>query len=63
MKTDFKKGDWAAYNWLDEQGADNWKIGRIVEIDNRLMYFNDDWTNRSGYIPITDGVKKLVNES
>jgi len=22
----FKEGDWAAYNWLDKEGNDNWKI-------------------------------------
>ena len=62
MEREFKEGDWAAYNWLDEQGNDNWKIGRIVKVNNKLMYLNDDWTDRSGYIPITTGVKLLSNE-
>ena len=68
--TDFKEGDWAAYNWLtepDENGyhADEWKIGRIVRVERtgELMYYNDDGTSRSGCIPLTSpGVKKLTNE-
>lgn len=62
MKHDFKEGDWAAYNWLDNEGNDHWKIGRIVKTNDKLMYFNDDWTDRSGYIPITTGVKRLTND-
>ena len=63
MKRDFKEGDWAAYNWLDEEGNDNWKIGRIVDTKtNGLMYFNDDGTEKSGYIPITQGLILLINK-
>ncbi len=63
MKRELKEGDWVAYNWLDDDGNDNWKIGRMVKTKtNGLMYFNDDGTERSGYIPITDGVKLLTNE-
>ena len=68
MKHDFKEGDWAAYNWLDDEGNDNWKVGRIVMTSNplmeeqRLMYFNDDWTDRSGWMPISEGVKRLAND-
>jgi len=58
---EFKEGDWAAYNWLDDDGNDNWKIGRIVKTEYGLMYFNDDWTTRSGYIPLGPGVKRLIN--
>lgn len=61
MKHDFKVGDWAAYNWLDEDGNDDWKIGRIIQTNSGLMYYNDDWTSRSGFIPLTSGVKKLSN--
>jgi hypothetical protein len=66
---EFKEGDWAAYNWLDDDGNDNWKIGRIVMTNNplmkeqRLMYFNNDCTDRSGWMPISKGVKRLVNVS
>ena len=63
MERKFKEGDWAAYNWLDEEGKDNWKIGRIVKVNGILMYLNDDWTERSGYVPITSGVKLLSNEN
>ena len=68
MGREFKEGDWAAYNWLtepDENGKqeDHWKIGRIVKTDNGLMYFNQDWTKRSGYMPLTKGVKLLSNEN
>jgi hypothetical protein len=55
----FKAGDWVAYNWLDDEGNDNWKIGRIVQTETGLMYFNDDGTERSGYMPITNGVKLI----
>lgn len=56
-----KEGDWAAYNWLTDTGEDNWKVGRIVNTKYGLMYFNDDNTNRCGYIPLTNGVIKLFN--
>lgn len=60
FKVEIKEGDWAAYNWLDDNGNDNWKIGRIVNTkENGLMYYNNDLTKRSGYIPITEGVKIL----
>ena len=59
---EFNEGDWAAYNWLDDEGNDNWKIGRIVSTPDGLMYFNDDWTDRSGYMPIKQGVIRLTNE-
>ena len=64
MQQVFKEGDLVVYNWLtepDQNGKqkDNWKIGRIVKTENGLMYFNNDGTNRSGYIPITSGVKLL----
>ena len=59
----FKEGDWAAYNWLDQEGNDNWKIGLIVKTEHGLMYYNDDSTDRSGYIPLTSkGVKRLAND-
>ncbi len=68
MELEFKEGDWAAYNWLTEPDSngkqeDNWKIGRIVKINDRLMYLNDDNTDRCGYMPITQGVKLLSNEN
>lgn len=64
MKRELKEGDWVAYNWLDDDGNDNWKIGRIVQTESYgLMYYNDDDdTERSGYIPITDGVILLTND-
>lgn len=63
MKNSFKEGDWAAYNWLDDDDKCNWKVGRIVNTEMYgLMYFNDDGTKRSGYIPITEGVKLLKND-
>jgi len=62
MKREFKEGDWAAYNWLFDDGSDNWKVGRIVNTEHGLMYFNDDWTKKSGFIPITAGVKLLTND-
>jgi hypothetical protein len=62
MKRELKEGDWVAYNWLDDEGYDNWKIGRIVKTEKGLMYFNDDGTRRCGLIPITDGVKLLTND-
>ena len=55
----FVEGDWAAYNWLDEEGNDNWKVGRIVSTISGLMYFCNDGTERSGYVPISKGVKIL----
>lgn len=55
---ELKEGGWAIYNWLDGEGNDNWKIGRIVQTENSgLMYFNDDGTERSGYMPIIPGVR------
>ena len=60
-KVIFFEGDWAAYNWLDSQGNDNWKVGRIVDTKYGLMYFLDGNSSRSGYIPLSDGVKKLSN--
>ncbi len=63
MIQEFKEGDWCAYNWLDDEGNDNWKIGRIVRTEtNELMYYNNDGTERSGYVPISNGVKLLSND-
>lgn len=56
---ELKEGDWAIYNWLDDEGNDNWKIGKIVQTEIGLMYFNDDGTERSGYMPITVGVRAV----
>ena len=62
-KNGFKEGDWAAYNWLDDDGNTNWKIGRVVTTENNgLMYLNDDGTNRCGYMPLGPGVIKLENK-
>jgi len=57
----YDEGDWVVYNWLDDDGNDNWKIGRIVKIKNRLMYYNDDNTERCGYMPISKGVIKIAS--
>jgi hypothetical protein len=62
MKREFIEGDWAAYNWLDDEDNDNWKVGRIVNTDHGLMFFSNDWTKQSGYIPITAGVILLTND-
>jgi hypothetical protein len=61
VSEEFREKDWAVYNWLDDEGSDNWKIGRIVKTNDGLMYFNDDGTERSGYMPITTGVKKVAS--
>ena len=61
-KNGFKEGDWAAYNWLDDTGEDNWKIGRVITSVHGLMYLNEDGTNRCGYMPLGPGVIKLENK-
>ena len=59
---EIKEGDFAAYNWLDDEGNDNWKVGQIVKASTgELMYYLDDETERCGFIPITLGVKILKN--
>lgn len=62
-QSELKEDDWAAYNWLDDEGNDDWKVGRILDVDGELMYFNYDGTKRCGYMPLTGGgVIKLVNK-
>jgi len=57
---DVKEGDWSIYNWLDDEGKDNWKVGQIVNVNHVLMYLCNDFTSRSGYMPLSTGIKKII---
>ena len=67
----FKEGDEVFHNWLSDTGEDNWKLGKIVKVDNRLMgYFDDVWrkdqygvgVEKHNWMPLNKGMYKVVRE-